>query len=48
MGEFLVRFAQSHESFRLPELKALAAVEGIEMQVVDYSKYVRIFYASSE
>lgn len=35
--EFLVRFSQAHESFRLPELQALADLEGIDMKVVEYS-----------
>ncbi|KAH7310407.1 S-adenosyl-L-methionine-dependent methyltransferase [Stachybotrys elegans] len=35
--EFLVRFAHTHESFRLPELEALALLEGIEMTVLEYS-----------
>ncbi|KAK1718714.1 S-adenosyl-L-methionine-dependent methyltransferase [Colletotrichum acutatum] len=35
--EFLVRFSQAHESFRLPELQALADLEGIDMKVIEYS-----------
>ncbi|KAF9873713.1 RNA methylase family protein [Colletotrichum karsti] len=35
--EYLVRFSQAHESFRLPELQALADLEGIDMKVVEYS-----------
>ncbi|KAF4902238.1 tRNA (guanine(10)-N2)-methyltransferase [Colletotrichum viniferum] len=35
--EYLVRFSQAHESFRLPELQALADLEGIQMKVVEYS-----------
>ncbi|WYZ35238.1 hypothetical protein EsH8_I_001514 [Colletotrichum jinshuiense] len=35
--EFLVRFSQAHESFRLPELQALADLERIDMKVIDYS-----------
>ncbi|KAK1625394.1 S-adenosyl-L-methionine-dependent methyltransferase [Colletotrichum phormii] len=37
MMEFLVRFSQAHESFRLPELQALADLEGIDMKVIEYS-----------
>jgi len=33
---FLIRFAQTHESFRLPELKALGEIHGIDYRVVDY------------
>ena len=40
MTEYLVRFAQAHESFRIPELKAVAAIQGIEMKVIEYSEYV--------
>ncbi|KAK0722039.1 S-adenosyl-L-methionine-dependent methyltransferase [Lasiosphaeria miniovina] len=35
--ECLIRFSQSHETFRLPEIQALAVVEGIELKVVSYS-----------
>ena len=34
--KFLVRFSQSHESFRKAELEALAEVNGIDLQVLDY------------
>lgn len=36
MDEYLVRFVQLHETFRLPELQALADFHGIEMEVVEY------------
>ncbi|KAH9988645.1 tRNA guanosine-2'-O-methyltransferase TRM11 [Xylariaceae sp. FL0662B] len=35
--EYLIRFTQSHESFRLPEIQALAIVEGIDLKVIFYS-----------
>ncbi|KAH6635083.1 S-adenosyl-L-methionine-dependent methyltransferase [Chaetomium sp. MPI-SDFR-AT-0129] len=35
--DYLIRFSQSHETFRLPEIQALAIVEGIDMKVVSYS-----------
>ncbi|KAL2105349.1 hypothetical protein VUR80DRAFT_8522 [Thermomyces stellatus] len=35
--DFLVRFTQSHETFRLPELRALAELEGIDLTIKDYS-----------
>lgn len=35
--DYLVRFSQSHETFRLPELESLAVIEGIEMKVISYS-----------
>jgi tRNA G10 N-methylase Trm11 len=34
--DFLFRLAQVHETFRLPELRAIAVVEGIEMHVLEY------------
>ena len=40
--EFLVKFAQAHETFRLPEIKALALVEGLDMTVLDYSLDVSV------
>ncbi|KAK7741856.1 hypothetical protein SLS53_004923 [Cytospora paraplurivora] len=35
--EFLVRFTQVHETFRLPELQALAEAENVPITVVSYS-----------
>jgi tRNA G10 N-methylase Trm11 len=39
--EFLIKFAQAHETFRVPEIEALALIEGLEMEIVDYSQDVR-------
>ena len=39
--EFLIKFAQAHETFRVPEIEALALIEGLEMKIVDYSQDVR-------
>lgn len=36
MMEFLIRFSQSHETFRMPEIQALALVAGVEMRVIFY------------
>ncbi|KAL9609895.1 MAG: hypothetical protein Q9167_005366 [Letrouitia subvulpina] len=36
--EYLVRFVQVHETFRRPELEALADLAGINVEFVDYSK----------
>ena len=47
MPDFLVRFAQVHQSFRLPELRALAAVENLELQVLKYSEYVCLLFTSA-
>jgi len=35
--EYLIRFSQSHETFRLPEIQALAVIEGVDLKVVSYS-----------
>ncbi|KAK3400196.1 hypothetical protein B0T20DRAFT_478041 [Sordaria brevicollis] len=35
--EYLIRFSQSHETFRLPEIEALAVIEGIDLKVISYS-----------
>ncbi|KAF7562039.1 hypothetical protein G7046_g2084 [Stylonectria norvegica] len=35
--DFLIKFAHVHETFRRPEIEALAIVEGIEMTIIDYS-----------
>lgn len=40
--DFLIKFAQTHESFRLAEIEALAVVEGVDLTVVDYSDQVRL------
>lgn len=39
--DFLIKFAQAHETFRLPEIKALAIVEGVDMEIVTYDEDVR-------
>lgn len=36
MMEYLVRFAQCHESFRLPELHALASLTNVDLEVLTY------------
>jgi tRNA (guanine10-N2)-methyltransferase len=38
--DYLVRFSQTYETFRVPELQALATLEGIEMKVVSYKEDV--------
>jgi tRNA G10 N-methylase Trm11 len=40
MKEYLVRFAQVHETFRKPELFALAELAGVELEIVDYQEEV--------
>lgn len=46
--EYLIRFAQVHESFRLPEIKALATLAGVDLEVVFYDQFVRLFSSLPE
>lgn len=39
--EYVVRFAQHHESFRRPEIEALAELAGVELEILFYNEYVR-------
>jgi tRNA (guanine10-N2)-methyltransferase len=34
--EYVIRFTQCHETFRLAEIEALAVLEGIELEVISY------------
>jgi tRNA G10 N-methylase Trm11 len=38
--EYLVRLAQCHETFRQPELQAVATLLGIEMEIMAYNEFV--------
>ena len=40
MPNYLVRFVQMHESFRIAELKALAKIAGVEIKVLKYDEDV--------
>jgi tRNA G10 N-methylase Trm11 len=40
--EYMIRFTQTHETFRLAEIEALAVLEGIKLEVLSYSPSVRI------
>lgn len=40
MLDYLVRFAQVHETFRLAELQALADLSRVKLEVVHYNEYV--------
>ncbi|KAL2129545.1 hypothetical protein VTI74DRAFT_7629 [Chaetomium olivicolor] len=35
--DYLIRFSQSHETFRLPEIQALALIEGVDLTVISYN-----------
>lgn len=39
--DFVIKFASEHESFRLPEIEALAVLEGVNLKVKEYSSEVR-------
>lgn len=38
--EYLIRFAQTHETFRRPEIEALASLVGVDVEFVLYDRYV--------
>lgn len=38
--EFIIKFAQAHESFRVAEIKSLAIIEGIDLEILGYSDEV--------
>lgn len=40
MKEYLVRFVQMHETFRVPELKALAKLADLTLDVMHYDETV--------
>lgn len=39
--EYLVRLVQLHETFRRPELEALAQMAKVDMEIVEYLEDVR-------
>ncbi len=42
--EFIIKFAQTHETFRLAEIEALAVVEDVDLTVIEYSDQVGLTY----
>ena len=38
--EYVIRFAQVHETFRRPEIEALAALAGIDLEILYYDQFV--------
>ncbi len=40
--EFLIRFVQIHETFRKPEIEALAALANINVEFLIYGETVRV------
>ena len=41
--DYLIRFVQIHETFRRPEIQALATLAEINIELLDYSEYVGLF-----
>lgn len=39
--DFIIKFAQAHETFRIPEIEALAEVENVPLEIVHYDEAVR-------
>ena len=35
--EYLIRFAQVHETFRRPELEAIAELAGVDLEILEYT-----------
>ena len=40
--DFLIRFVQTHESFRKPEIEALAVLANVDVDFLSYSENVRL------
>ncbi|KAM3549060.1 hypothetical protein MY1884_008909 [Beauveria asiatica] len=38
MIDFIIKFAQAHESFRIPEIEALAIIESVQMEIIHYDE----------
>ena len=45
--DFLIRFVQIHESFRKPEIDALAVLSNVDVKLVDYSECVCLIFMDS-
>ena len=42
--DYLIRFVQMHETFRKPEIQALATLANINIEFLIYSEYVRLSF----
>lgn len=38
--EYLIRLVQVHETFRKPEVQALATLAGVDLEIIAYSEIV--------
>lgn len=45
--DFLIKFAHTHESFRRPEIEALAAVEKVDVKILRYETDVSFQQAAA-
>ncbi len=45
--EFLIRFVQIHETFRKPEIEALAVVQDVDVEFLTYAESVSLSVAMS-
>lgn len=41
MMDFIIKFAQAHETFRIPEIEALAMVENVPLKIIQSDEAVR-------
>jgi tRNA G10 N-methylase Trm11 len=46
--DYMIRFTQVHETFRLAEIKALAELENINLQILSYSPSVDLLPLNSK
>jgi tRNA (guanine10-N2)-methyltransferase len=40
--EYIIRFAQVHETFRQPEIQALASLHNIDLEIISYDETVSL------
>ncbi|TQV93874.1 hypothetical protein V2A60_003967 [Cordyceps javanica] len=36
--DFIIKFAQAHETFRIPEIQALAMIENVPIEIIEYNE----------
>lgn len=46
--DFIIKFAQAHETFRIPEIEALAVVENVPLEIIQYDEQVSHLSESDE
>jgi tRNA (guanine10-N2)-methyltransferase len=40
--EFIIKFAQTHETFRVAEIESLAVVEKLDLKIIEYDADVSL------